>query len=88
MLVAGTLEHLDFTENNLTIRAIYALRPVLKTVKKFKVLSTLILDQNELHDDGVKELANCLTDRFQALNSDGYSSTLWMPLTHISISDV
>lgn len=52
------------------------------------MLSTLILDKNDLQDEGVKELANCLTDRFAAINSDQFSNTIWMPLIHLSISDV
>jgi len=63
-LIGSTLEHIDLSENMLTIKAIYALKPVLKNSKDFKSLSSLVLDRNELNDDGVKELANGLTDRF------------------------
>lgn len=81
--------HLGLAENHLTIRSVIALRPILKNAKKFKVLSTLILDQNDLQDEGIKELANSLTERFQALSQDqSYAGVLWLPLTHLSISDV
>jgi len=63
-LVAATLEHIDLSENMLTIKAIYALKSVLKNSKDFRALNSLIIDKNELNDDGIKELANGLTDRF------------------------
>ena len=63
-LVAATLEHIDLSENMLTIKAIYALKSVLKNLKDFRTLNSLVIDRNELNDDGVKELANGLTDRF------------------------
>lgn len=63
-VVGYTLEHIDLSENQLTIKAIYALKQVLKNYKEFKALSSLIIDKNELNDDGIKELANGLTDRF------------------------
>ncbi len=63
-LVAATLEHIDLSENMLTIKAIYALKSVLKNSKDFRALNSLVIDKNELNDDGIKELANGLTDRF------------------------
>jgi hypothetical protein len=63
-LVAATLEHIDLSENMLTIKAIYALKSVLKNSKDFRALNSLVIDRNELNDDGIKELANGLTDRF------------------------
>ena len=63
-LVAATLEHIDLSENMLTIKAIYALKSVLKNSKDFRALNSLVIDRNELKDDGIKELANGLTDRF------------------------
>jgi len=63
-LVAATLEHIDLSENMLTIKAIYALKSVLKNLKDFRALNSLVIDRNELYDDGIKELANGLTDRF------------------------
>lgn len=68
--VASTLEHIDLSENLLTIKAIYAIKTVLKNYRDFKALSSLVMDENELNDDGIKELANGLTDRFQALNQE------------------
>jgi len=67
---SSTLAHLDLRENNLTVKSIYALRPILKNARQFKTLQTLILDKNDIEDDGIKELAGCLTDRYQALNQE------------------
>jgi hypothetical protein len=63
-LVASNLEHIDLSENMLTIKAIYALKSVLKNLKDFRALNSVVIDRNELNDDGIKELANGLTDRF------------------------
>jgi hypothetical protein len=87
--MAPTLEFLGLAENLLTVRSVIALRPIFKNAKKFKVLTTIVLDQNSLQDDGIKELANCLTERFQAISHDSsYMHGLRLPLTHLSISDV
>ena len=51
-LCASTLEHLDLTENDLTSKAMFSLKPVLnlKSAKKFRSLTNLILDKNKLYD--------------------------------------
>ena len=48
----------------------------------------MILDKNDLKDEGIKELANCFTDRFQVLNEEAYGESIWMPLVNLSISKV
>ena len=45
----------------------FSLRPALKNLRKFKSLSSIILDKNEIHDQGIREVADGLLERYQQM---------------------
>ena len=58
------------TQNDLTQNAMKSLSVYLKDYEMSRDLVSLVLDKNEIGNDGLRELSNGLIERFNAMDRD------------------
>ena len=58
------------TQNDLTQHSMKALTEHIKDYQQSRDLVSLVLDKNELNDEGVRELAHGLIERFNSMERD------------------
>ena len=68
------MEQLDVTQNDLTQHSMKTLSQYIKDYQLSRELVSLVLDKNDLGNDGVRELANGLIERFNAMERDSVSA--------------
>ena len=56
--------HLDASQNELTAIAMVSLASYLSNYESSSELQSLVLDKNELHNDGIRELIDGVIERF------------------------
>lgn len=80
------MRRLDLSSNQLTPKVCFILNEFLRNPKQMPALVNLTLNDNLIRDEGIKELANGLMERFSAQFKNELVFEVNLPLQHLGIS--
>lgn len=68
--------HLDVSQNELSMHSMVPLSNYLANYLCSKSLESIVLDKNDLHDDGIREVVDGMWERFSNIDKQSYPNAL------------